>query len=136
MTSMALYRTISGFDQNRVIMAKATIYHNPSCSKSRATLALLEQQHNDIEVVKYLENPPSVITIENLTELLNMSIRDILRSNEAEYKDNGFADTALTDDEIIALVHRYPKVLERPIVTYGNKAIIGRPPENVLELFK
>lgn len=117
-------------------MAKATIYHNPRCFKSRATLGLLEQQHDDIEVVKYLENPPSVDTIKKLTVLLNLSIRELLRTNEAEYKDNGFADNGLTDEQIISMVHQFPKVLERPIVTFGNKAIIGRPPENVLELFK
>lgn len=117
-------------------MRKSTIYHNPRCSKSRATLALLEAQHDDIEIIKYLETPPSIETIKNLVNLLGVNIRDILRKNESEYKEHGFANQDLSDDELIALVHQYPKVLERPIVVYHHQAIIGRPPENVLSLFK
>lgn len=117
-------------------MSKAIIYHNPRCSKSRATLALLEEQHDDIEVVKYLETPPSIETINRLVMLLGVNVRDILRKNEAEYKEHGFANTELTDQTVIELIHKYPKVLERPIVEYNNQAIVGRPPENVLSLFK
>lgn len=117
-------------------MSKATIYHNPRCSKSRATLALLESQHDDIEVVKYLETPPSSETINQLVQLLGVNIRDILRSNETEYKAHGFANPDFSDETIIDMVHQYPKVLERPIVVYNQQAIIGRPPENVLSLFK
>ncbi len=117
-------------------MSKATIYHNPRCSKSRATLALLEEQHDDIEVVKYLETPPSTETIARLVNLLGVNIRDILRKNETEYKEQGFANAELSDAAVIELVHQFPKVLERPIVEYNNQAIVGRPPENVLSLFK
>ena len=114
-------------------MAKATIYHNPRCSKSRASLALLEANHDDIEVIKYLETPPSEQTIKTLLNELGMDVRDVLRTNEAEYKNNGFV-YAFSDDEIIKLVHKFPKVLERPIISYQGKAVIGRPPENVLDL--
>jgi len=117
-------------------MSTAKIYHNPRCSKSRATLELLNNQHDDVEIIKYLEQPPSVTEIKSLLQQLNTSIRDVLRKNEAEFKTHQFSDPNLSDEQLIKLVHQHPKVLERPIVSYNNKAIIGRPPENVLELFK
>ena len=116
-------------------MPTAQIFHNPRCSKSRNTLALLESQTDDIDIIKYLENPPSTDTIKRLLAELNLSARDILRKNEAEYQENGFADNKLTESKLIDLIHQYPKVMERPIVSLNGQAIIGRPPENVLELF-
>ena len=117
-------------------MPTAKIYHNPRCSKSRATLELLKTQHDDIEIIKYLDNPPSVSDINTLLKQLNLGVRDILRKNETEYKEHMMSDARLSNEQLITMVHQYPKVLERPIVCYNNKAIIGRPPENVLELFK
>ena len=116
-------------------MTKTVIYHNPRCSKSRATLALLEAQTNNIEVIKYLENPPNQNTIKRLLDELNMDIRDILRKTETDYKEQNFADKSLNEAELIKKLSQFPKVLERPIVSHQGKAIIGRPPENVLSLF-
>ncbi len=115
-------------------MPKFTIYHNPRCSKSRATLAILEAHQQDIEIIKYLETPPTEETIKTLLVELGMPVTKILRKNETDYKEHGFA-TAQSDDEIIKLIHQYPKVMERPIVSSQGKAVIGRPPENVLELW-
>ncbi len=115
-------------------MPKITIYHNPRCSKSRATLAIIEAHQSDIEVIKYLDTPPSEAELKILLSELNLSASEILRKNEAAYKEHGFAE-AQTDDQLISLLHQYPKVLERPIVSYQGKAVIGRPPENVLELW-
>ncbi len=116
-------------------MTETTIYHNPRCSKSRATLALLEAQGIHAEVVKYLETPPDAATLSHIIQSLGIQPRDLLRTGEAEYKDNGFADTTLNNDQLIHMMVQYPKVIERPIVVHGNQARIGRPPESVLEIF-
>ncbi len=116
-------------------MSKVVIYHNPRCSKSRATLAILEQQQADFSVIKYLENPPSESQIKDLLTELNSGIRDILRTAEDDYKQQGFADTALSETELITKLCQFPKVMERPIVSYNGHAVVGRPPENVLSLF-
>lgn len=116
-------------------MTQATIYHNPRCSKSRASLALLEQQTDQINVIKYLETPPTEADIKTILKQLNKTVRDVLRRGESEYKQQGFADPKLTDDELINMLTKYPKVLERPIIIHQDQAVIGRPPENVLDLF-
>ncbi|TDR19609.1 arsenate reductase (glutaredoxin) [Marinicella litoralis] len=117
-------------------MPTAKIYHNPRCSKSRATLELLVAKHDDVEVIKYLEYPPTVAEIKSMLQQLGLGIHDILRKNEAEFKANDMANPALSTEQLLALAHQFPKVLERPIVTFNNQAIIGRPPENVLGLFE
>jgi len=116
-------------------MSIAKIYHNPRCSKSRATLALLEDLHTNIEVIKYLETPPKPDEIKRLLKALKLSVRDILRSNEADYRECGFSNPELTEQDLINLLNKHPKVMERPIVSYQGHAVIGRPPENVKELF-
>ncbi len=111
-----------------------TIYHNPRCSKSRQTLALIEEKGVEPEVVLYLETPPSA---ENLTELLKklgISARQLLRKGEDAYKENNLKDDSLDEAQLIEAMVKHPKLIERPIVVKGNKAILGRPPENVLEL--
>lgn len=115
-------------------MPKVVIYHNPRCSKSRAALAILEQQQADISVIKYLETPPSESQIKDLLTALQTTVRDILRTTEADYKLHGFADTALSDAELITKLSQFPKVMQRPIVTCNGRAVVGRPPENVLSL--
>ena len=117
-------------------MPKFIIYHNPRCSKSRATLAILEQQQADVAVVKYLDQPVNATTIKQLLKELDMGIRDILRTNEADYKLHGFADPTLSEAELISKLSQFPKVMERPIVSSHGKAVIGRPPENVLSLIE
>lgn len=115
-------------------MLKTTIYHNPRCSKSRQTLAILESHDLDINVVKYLTDPPNEATIKQLLSELNISIREVLRSGEKEYKNFGFDDESLDEDALITLLTQHPKVLQRPIVSHNGRAVIGRPPENVLEI--
>ena len=111
-----------------------TIYHNPRCSKSRATLALLEEHGVSPDVVLYLENPPDAGQIALLAQKLGVSIRDIMRRGETVYKELNAGNPNLGDGELVQLVADNPILLERPIVVNGNRAAIGRPPENVLEI--
>jgi arsenate reductase len=111
---------------------KAKIYHNPRCSKSRATLKLLEERGVDVEVVDYLATPPSRATLERLVQKLELPVKALVRTNEPEFRAH--AARELGDDELIDLLVAEPKLLQRPIVEIGSKARIGRPPEQVLEL--
>lgn len=111
-----------------------TIYHNPRCSKSRQTLALLEENGVEPEVVLYLETPPSASDLKELLSKLGISARDLLRKGEDAYKENGLSDKSLSEDALIQAMTQFPKLIERPIVVKGSKAVLGRPPENVLEL--
>jgi arsenate reductase len=115
-------------------MTTLTIYHNPRCSKSRQTLELINNNGAKVEIVEYLKTPPTIEQLKTILSSLNVTAQDIMRKKESEYKDSGLDNTNLTEDEQIALIAQNPKVLERPIVVKDNKAIIGRPPENVLEL--
>jgi arsenate reductase len=115
-------------------MSDYTIYHNPRCSKSRATLQLLNDAGVDVAIVKYLEQPPSEDELKNIASALGQPIRSMLRTGEADYKTAGLADDSLSEAQLLSLIHQYPKVLERPIVVKGQQAIIGRPPENVMAL--
>lgn len=117
-------------------MSKFVILHNPRCSKSRATLDILEQKHVEISVIKYMENRLNAAEIKQLLTKLNMGVRDILRKNETDYKDQSFADSNLSETELISKLSQFPKVMERPIVYHKSQAVIGRPPENVLSLFQ
>ncbi len=110
------------------------IYHNPRCSKSRQTLEILNQQDVDTEIVLYLENPPSAEEVASILEKLGLSSRDIIRKGEEEYKLLNIKDQSLTENELISFMSENPKLIERPIVVKDDKAIIGRPPENVLSL--
>ena len=115
-------------------MEVITIYHNPNCSKSRASLALLEENDIRPEIIYYLETPPGSDELKQLLQKLNMSIRDILRKSEEEYDELGLDNESLSDEILFDFVTKHPKLLQRPIVVKGDKAIIGRPPENVLSL--
>ncbi len=115
-------------------MGKITIYHNPRCSKSRQTLAILEEHKIEPEVVLYLETPPKKQELIELLTLLGKSPREILRKSEVAYKEKNLGDSTLSDSALIAAMLDEPKLIERPIVVSGKKAVLGRPPENVLEL--
>lgn len=114
---------------------KARIYHNPRCSKSRATLKLLEDRDVDLEIVEYLQTPPSKQTLESLLRKLGKRARDIVRAGEAEFKESGLSLDA-PDDELLDLMVKHPRLIERPIVEVGSRARMGRPPEQVLDLIK
>jgi arsenate reductase len=114
-------------------MTSVTIYHNPRCSKSRQTLALLEGQDIDINIVSYLTAPPSPEILQSIIDMLGVSAMDIIRTGEDEYKRSGLTKDS-SDSAAIAAIGQAPKLLQRPIVVNGNKARIGRPPECVLEI--
>jgi arsenate reductase len=116
-------------------LAEYTILHNPRCSKSRQTLAILEQHTKDIEVFLYLEKDLTTKFIKNILKVLKLDARDILRKNEQDFKHNNLSNKDLSEDDLISAMLNYPKIIERPIVIKGSQGIIGRPPENVLELF-
>jgi arsenate reductase len=110
------------------------ILHNPRCSKSRATLALLQQQGIVPEITLYLETPPGAGEISSILEMLGMKPRDLMRKGEAEYKEQGLDNASLSDDELIGAMVATPKLIQRPIVLNGDRAALGRPPESVLEI--
>ena len=111
-----------------------SIYHNPRCSKSRQTLALLQERGIEPEIVLYLETPPDAETLKSLLQKLGMTARQLLRKGEDAFKDNNLADQSLSDDQLISAMVAYPKLIERPIVIHGDKAALGRPPEQVLDI--
>jgi arsenate reductase (glutaredoxin) len=111
-----------------------TIYHNPKCSKSRQTLKLLEEHGVKLKIIEYLKTPPSEAELKRLLKLLGLQPRDLIRKKEPEYKQAELNDPALSDATVIRAMTRFPKLIERPIVVVDNKAIIGRPPENVLKI--
>jgi arsenate reductase (glutaredoxin) len=115
--------------------SSVTIYHNPRCSKSRATLQLL--QDNDIQpnIIEYMNEPPDQETLRKIVNMLGLPVRDLLRSHEQVFRDAGMEDADLSDDEIYEAISQCPTLLERPIVVVDDsKAALGRPPENVLEI--
>ena len=110
------------------------IYHNNRCSKSRATLTLLQQRDEPVEVINYLDTPPSSTELAALLGQLNMTARQLLRTGEAEYQTLHLDDASLGDDALITAMVAHPILIERPIVVANGKAVIGRPPEAVLAI--
>ncbi|WP_127959531.1 arsenate reductase (glutaredoxin) [Serratia microhaemolytica] len=116
-------------------MKPVTIYHNPRCSKSRETLALLEQQQIEPNVILYLETPPSVAELQALLKALNFqSARELMRQKESLYSELKLADNSLTEQQLLSALAAHPKLIERPIVVKEGRARLGRPPEQVLEI--
>jgi len=111
-----------------------SIYHNPRCSKSRQTLALLEEGGIDPEIILYLETPPSAETLTDVLQKLGITPRQLLRKGEDAYNENNLSDTSLSDQQLIDAMVAHPKLIERPIVINGSKAALGRPPEQVLDI--
>lgn len=109
------------------------IYHNPRCRKSRETLQLIEGKGKNPEIVEYLKNTPSEKELTKIIELLGMKPEQLLRKGEKVFKEQ-FKGKTLSDKEWIKAMVEYPVLIERPIVVDGNKAILGRPPENVLDI--
>jgi len=111
-----------------------TIYHNPRCSKSRQTLALIEEAKKEVTIVEYLKTPLNQNEIRSLLVLLSVEPIEMMRTKETEFKEQQLKSA--DNDTLIAAMVNTPKLIERPIVATEKKAIIGRPPENVLTLFK
>lgn len=110
------------------------IFHNPRCSKSRQTLALLQERGLEPEVIEYLKAPPSAATLDNLLSAMALEPRALMRTKDAVYKESGADNPGLGRNELIALMVEHPALIERPIVVNGKKAAVGRPPESVLEI--
>ena len=115
-------------------MSDIKIYHNPRCSKSRQTLALLQESGIEPEVIEYLKQVPAADELKALLAKLGMTARELLRTKEDAYKEHNLSDNSLSDNAIIAAMVTSPKLIERPIVVNGDAARIGRPPEQVLEI--
>ncbi len=115
-------------------MSQVTIYHNPRCSKSRQTLELIEARGIKPKVIPYLDEPPSRATLKDLLARLNLRPGQLLRSKESVCAELGLDPTTSSDEDIISAMAEHPILIERPIVVVGNRAVLGRPPENVLEL--
>lgn len=113
---------------------KIRVYQKPTCSKCRTTLGILRDRGADFEAINYYENPLSVQELRKLIDKLGVAPRDLLRKGEQVYRDLGLAKRDLSDDELIRLMVENPDLIQRPIVVRGNKAVLGRPPENVDEL--
>ncbi|WP_036860893.1 arsenate reductase (glutaredoxin) [Porticoccus hydrocarbonoclasticus] len=111
-----------------------SIYHNPRCSKSRQTLALLEDRGLAPNIILYLDNPPDRKTLKDILGKLGITARQLLRKGEDAYRENNLADEHLTETQLIDAMVANPKLIERPIVINGSRAALGRPPENVLEI--
>lgn len=111
------------------------IYHNPRCSKSRETLALLADKGIAPTVIEYLKMPPTAAEIKKLLKMLGFKdARQLMRTKEELYKELNLNDDSLTQDQLIKAMHENPKLIERPIVVNGDKARLGRPPEQVCEI--
>jgi len=115
-------------------MSTISIYHNPRCSKSRQTLALLEEQGINADIVDYLKTPPTAESLNEILQQLGFTPRQLLRKGEAIYKELNLKNESLTDAQLVKAMCEHPKLIERPIVIHNGKAKIGRPPESVLEI--
>ena len=111
-----------------------TIYHNPRCSKSRQTLELINQSGISPKIIEYLKADLSHSKIKTVLTLLNADVREIMRTSDSAYKEQKLDDPALTEENLIEAIIETPALLQRPIVVKDNKAVIGRPPEKVLEI--
>lgn len=110
------------------------IWHNPRCSKSRQTLELLREQGHEPTIIEYLKTPPTAARLKAVLAMLGMSPRELMRRKEADYKAQGLADEALSNDALMAAMIEFPKLIERPVVINGDRAAVGRPPEQVLAI--
>ena len=112
------------------------ILHNPRCSKSRQTLAILSDNGIDVDIIEYLKDVPSEKTLRQIIDILGIKPRELLRKGEVVYKENNLRRVDLTDDDLIQFMLDNPILIERPIVYDDKRAVIGRPPDNVLKLIK
>jgi len=116
-------------------MADYIIFHNPRCSKSRQSLEILKENNKNLQIFLYLEETLSREMIKDILSILKLMPKEILRKGEADYKTNKLSDFEDDDERLIDFMIKYPKIIERPIIIKGDKGVIGRPPDNVLDLF-
>ena len=117
-------------------MKVITIYHNPRCSKSRQTLQLLRDNGVEPKIIEYLKRPLQKSELKNIAEMLGLRPKDFIRKNEKDFKENNLIEFIDNDEKIVKAMVSYPKIIERPIVTKGPIAVIGRPPENALKVLR
>ena len=115
-------------------MSDYKIWHNPRCSKSRQTLSILEEKGIQVDVFKYLDDTQTISAIKDVLKKLGISARELMRTTEDDYKTLNLKDEN-DEEKLIEAMVNYPKLIQRPIVIKGDKAVLGRPPEKVLELF-
>lgn len=115
-------------------MDKLTVYQKPTCSTCRNTLTLLREAHASFVTIDYFATPMSSATLRRLLKKLNLSPREILRTNEEQYKKLGLDKKELPDEDLIKLMVVYPELIQRPIIEKGDRAVLGRPPETVKTL--
>ena len=113
--------------------ADVTIYFNPKCSKCRLSIEILEKEGQHAEVIEYLNTPPDAGTLESILDMLGMEPRDLIRKHEKEYAEAGLDNPDLSREQLINAMIEHPRLIERPIVIKNGKAIIGRPPEKILD---
>ncbi len=110
------------------------LWHNPRCSKSRGALDLLRERGIKPTIRTYLDDPPGAAEITEVVRKLGIAPRTLLRSGEDAYRELGLGDESLSDEALITAMAAHPRLIERPILVCGDRAVIGRPPERVLEL--
>ena len=115
-------------------MCIVTIYHNPRCSKSRETLELIRARGIEPEIVLYLDSPPDIAMLASMLKQMNMTARELLRTNERAYEELKLSSEKWTDQDLIGFMHAHPILMNRPIVRTGLGVRLGRPPESVLEI--
>ena len=115
-------------------MSSIVMYHNPRCSKSRQTLALLQEKGIEPAIVEYLKTPPNNEELTRVLAALGMSAKELIRTGEEEYKALKLAEFNGSEAELVAILCQHPKLIQRPIVINGDQAKIGRPPEDVLQI--
>lgn len=115
-------------------MTELILYHNPRCSKSRGALELLQARGFEPTLMRYLETPPSASELRELLAKLGLSARQLLRTDEEEYRSLGLDENQLDESRLIEAMSAHPRLIERPILVVGDRAVVGRPPERVLEL--
>ena len=115
---------------------KIKIYHNPRWGKSRSSVGILENSNIEFEIIEYLKNPPSKSEIKNIISILNIKAKDIIRTTEADFRDNHISKIMDNESKLLDAIVRLPKILQRPIVIFGNKGVIGRPPENIYKILQ
>lgn len=116
------------------MQGKVTLYHNPRCGTSRNALALIRERGIEPEIIEYLQTPPDKKTLKDLLKKLGMKPRELLRQREKEYEDLGLADPKVSDEKVLEAMLKHPILIQRPIVVMGEKALLCRPAERVLEM--
>lgn len=122
------------FLDGRPVLADYVLWHNPRCSKSRGALELLRGRGIEPRIRDYLAQPPGVEELRMLRRKLDLPVRELLRSGEAEYAELGLHDASLGEDALLEAMATHPRLIQRPVLVAGNRAVVGRPPERVLEL--